>query len=44
LIVPVEVVREPDEIEAGIAGTPVDPELHPSVGCGIKWREDNEPR
>jgi len=30
-------------IEAVLAGTPVDPDQRPSVGCGIKWRQGNEP-
>lgn len=30
-------------IDAVLAGAPVDPDQRPSVGCGIKWREGNEP-
>lgn len=30
-------------IDAVLAGTPVDEDQRPSVGCSIKWREGNEP-
>lgn len=30
-------------IDAVLAGRPVDPDQRPSVGCGIKWRQGNEP-
>jgi peroxiredoxin len=30
-------------IEAVLAGRPVSEDQRPSVGCGIKWREGNEP-
>jgi hypothetical protein len=31
-------------IDAVLAGTPVSTEQRASVGCGIKWRPENEPR
>jgi len=30
-------------IDAVLAGTPVDEDQRPSVGCSIKWRDGNEP-
>jgi peroxiredoxin len=30
-------------IDALLAGKPVSPEQHPSIGCNIKWKPGNEP-
>jgi peroxiredoxin len=31
-------------VDATLAGTPVDPDQKPSIGCNIKWKKGNEPR
>jgi thiol-disulfide isomerase/thioredoxin len=30
-------------LDAVLAGRPVDPQQHPSIGCNIKWKKGNEP-
>jgi hypothetical protein len=30
-------------VDAALAGTPVDADQRPSLGCNIKWKPGNEP-